>query len=122
FNANSLGRVFFTGTRFNPPGANCVSTFSSILFAVTAGTASAAYDLGAGGDCFVEISGKVITPPNTSTGQPEIVTGDRISAPPAPPPPPAHIGALGNAVSVTVFADPRLMGSPLYRMVSGVCN
>src|SRR5262249_44655841 len=35
FNANQLGRVFFTGTRFNPPGANCISTFSSIIFAVT---------------------------------------------------------------------------------------
>jgi hypothetical protein len=121
FNANALGRVFFTGTRFNPPGANCVSTFSSILFAVTAGTASAAYDLSASGnDRFVEIAGKVITPPNTSTGHPEVVTGDRISAPPAPPPPPAQIGGLGNTMSVTGWTG--LGGSPLYRMVSGVCN
>jgi hypothetical protein len=121
FNDQGLGRVFFTGTRFNPPGANCVSTFSSLIGALTAGTGSAAYDLSAGGDDrFVEIKGKVITSPNTSTGQPDVVTGDRISAPPPPPPPPQQVGGLGSQVSVVGVGGPG--GSPLYRMISGVCN
>jgi hypothetical protein len=121
FTENDFGRVFFVGTRFNPPGANCVSTFSSLIGALTAGTGSAAYDLSAGGDDrFVEIKGKVVTSPNTSTGQPEVVTGDRISAPPPPPPPPKQVGGLGTAVSVVGMGGPG--GAPLYRMVSGVCN
>jgi hypothetical protein len=121
FNANQLGRVFFTGTRFNPPGANCVSTFTSIIFAVTAGTAQAAYDLNASGDDrFVEFTGKVITPPNTGTGRPDVVTGDRIGAPPPPPPAPQPVGALGATQSVYGMSGPG--GSPMYRLVSNVCN
>ena len=122
FNSAGLGRVFFTGTRFNPPGANCVSTFSSIIYALTAGTAQAAYDLssGAGDDRFVEIGGKVIVPPNTGTGKPEVVTGDRIAAPPPPPPAPQPVGTAGTTLSVYGMSGPG--GSPTYRMTSSVCN
>jgi hypothetical protein len=121
FNANGLGRVFFTGTRFNPPGASCVSTFSSIIFAVTAGTAQAAYDLNAVGlDTFVEFRGKVITPPNTGTGKPDVVTGDRITTPPPPPPAPQPVGTSGSTLSVYSLSGPG--GSPMYRMTSSVCN
>ena len=105
-----------------PPGAATACPAStSLIGALTAGTGSAAYDLSAGGDDrFVEIKGKVITSPNTSTGKPEVVTGDRISAPPLPPPPPKQVGGLGTAVSVVGMGGPG--GAPLYRMVSGVCN
>ncbi len=121
FDDQGRGRVFFTGTRFNPPGANCVSTFTSIIFALTAGTAQAAYDLSASGDDrFVQFQGKVITPPNTSTGKPDVVTGDRIAAPPPPPPAPQPIGALGATQSVYGMSGPG--GSPLYRMISSACN
>ena len=50
-------RVFFAGTRFNPPSTPnapppppCVSSFDSVLFAVGAETGGAAYDLNAVGD------------------------------------------------------------------------
>ena len=48
--------MFFIGTQYNPPGTSttstepCVSSFDSILFAVTAENGNAAYDLSATGD------------------------------------------------------------------------
>lgn len=37
------GVVFFTGTRFNPPGAGCISTFDTVIFGVVGDTGGTAY-------------------------------------------------------------------------------
>jgi hypothetical protein len=56
-NSGSLGRVFFAGTRFNPPAPDgapfapdpppCKSSFDSVLYALGAKTGEAAFDLNA---------------------------------------------------------------------------
>ena len=53
---DGIGRVFFTGTRFNPPGTPeapppfpCRSSFDSVVFVVGAETGQAAFDLSAVG-------------------------------------------------------------------------
>ena len=47
FNTSGQPRIFFAGTRFNPPGVvDCLSSFDTILFAVSGIDGGAVYDFG----------------------------------------------------------------------------
>jgi hypothetical protein len=94
FSADGLGRVFFGGTRFNPAGTlnappppPCRSSFSSILFALGAGTGNAAYQLGAGHDEYLEYLDEKIMSNQVVRGQ--VVVDRGLGADIAPTPPPS---------------------------------
>jgi hypothetical protein len=71
FNSVGNGRVFFIGTRFNAPGSTCVSSFDSILYALTALNGDAAYDFNNDGseDLSTLITGTRVTGVQTQGGQ-----------------------------------------------------
>lgn len=90
-----LGRVFFGGTRFNPAGTvnappppPCRSSFSSILFALGAGTGNAAFDLNSTGqDEYIEYVDERIMSNQVVRGQ--VVVDRGLAAETAPTPPPS---------------------------------
>ena len=109
--------VFFIGTQFNPAGTSatstepCVSSFDSILFAVTAVSGNAAYDLSATGDDRSAIwRGQKVQ--NITARNKKIVldTGLNAGAPPPPPPPPTPQSS--NALA-SVFTTAVRYGSPV---------
>jgi hypothetical protein len=120
FNAEKKGRVFFAGTQFNPIDANCISSFDSILFAVTAGTGQAAYDTGTG-TAYTTFIGDKITGVSVTGGN--LVVDQGIVAGGAPPPPappttlPPEPGTEGD-----VFLGSKLAGTTAYRVGSVVCQ
>lgn len=119
FTTGGLGRVFFVGTRLNPPGASCISTFDSLIAALGAGSGQAAYNMGTADDRFLPIvPGKVVTPVTTETGKPGVGTGDRIPADPPPPPAPQPKSTSG----ASVFPPPGPSGAPVFRTLSSVCK
>jgi hypothetical protein len=110
-----LGRVFFAGNRFNPPGsANaptpppCVSSFDGILFAVGAESGNAAYDLnsGAGDDRFITKANQRIQAVRVSGGRLVVDTGLQADIAPPPPEPPAPAPPTPSLNS-DVFFGPR---------------
>jgi hypothetical protein len=95
FTESGFGRVFFVGTRFNPPGTQfapppppCRSSFDSILFALGAGTGNAAYDLNSGADSdeYIEYRDEQLKSVQTQGGQVIVDRGLNTSAPTPPPP------------------------------------
>jgi hypothetical protein len=90
FNNQGVGRVFFVATRFNPPGATCISSFSTILFGLSATTGSAVYDFdGSGGaDMFALIEGQKGQSVQIAGGQVIVGGSGNLTNPPSPPPPP----------------------------------
>jgi hypothetical protein len=71
FNEVGNGRVFFIGTRFNAPGAICVSSFDSILYALGALSGDAVYDFNSDGtaDLSTLVEGTRITGIQTQGGE-----------------------------------------------------
>jgi hypothetical protein len=103
------GRVFYVGTKFNPAGVNCVSTFDSILFAVGAQTGQAAYDFGAS----FTLTGQKAIAVRVDRGRLVIDQGVNVSAPPSAPAPPAGVpGASGTG---EVFLNQLRPNSPVCR-------
>jgi hypothetical protein len=110
-----LGRVFFAGNRFNPPGSTnaptpppCVSSFDGIIYAVGAESGNAAYDLnsGAGDDRFVTKNNQRIQAVRVAGGRLVVDTG--LQADIAPPPPAPPIPAPpGPALNSDVFFGPQ---------------
>lgn len=95
FNASGLGRVFFIGTKFNPPDVTCKSSFDSVLFALGAVTGAAVYDLDASGtvgvgDEAIKITGQRVGAVRGSRGQLVLDKGLRAETAPEPPPPPGQ--------------------------------
>lgn len=108
FSESGFGRVFFVGTRFNPPGTQfapppppCRSSFDSILFALGAGTGNAAYDLNSGGDTdeYIEYRDEQLKSVQTQGGQVIVDRGLNTSAPTPPPP-----DVIAPPVDGSVFA------------------
>jgi hypothetical protein len=108
FTAGGLGRVFFAGSRFNPPGTTfapppppCRSSFDSILFAVGAGSGNAAYDLNASGqDEYFEYQNQKVQAVQVKGG---ILVVDRGLGAEVPPPPPAPPEVLVPPASGSVY-------------------
>ncbi|HSB60307.1 MAG TPA: hypothetical protein VLI67_01215, partial [Vicinamibacteria bacterium] len=104
FNSTGLsaqGRVFFVGTKFNPPGTDCVSSFDSILFAAGAGSGLAAYDFGLS----FQMSGEKAISVRVDRGRLVVDQGLSAGRLPTPPAPPAALaGASGTgAVYLSKF-------------------
>lgn len=122
FNSTGKARVFFGGTKFNPTGANCVSSFDSVVYALQAGTGEAAYDLTAGGDDrYVQITNQRINAVQTSGGQ--LITDFGLGAQNAPPPPaPPIVGSGGTAAQSNVLMGSSLPGTIAYKRGSSACR
>ena len=100
--AQTVGRVFFAGTRYIPDllGNGCASTFETLLFARGASSGGAAYDftgnanVTSGGAGFATMIGNKTTGIQVVAGQ--VIVGESggiagtgtTNAPPGPPPPP----------------------------------
>jgi hypothetical protein len=130
-------RVFFAGTRFNPPATPnapapppCVSSFDSVLFAVGAESGGAAYDLNAAGDDrSIQIAGQRIQAVRVSDGKLVIDTGLRANNPPPPPAPPLVYPPAPNPVGNVLMGPPlnpdgtsRIPGLVTYKVNSSVCR
>ena len=128
------GRVFFAGSRFNPPGTQfapppppCRSSFDSILFALGAGSGNAAYDLnGTGQDEYVEYSSQKVNAIQVKSG---ILVVDRGLGAEVPPPPPAPPEILTAPTTGSVYAGLSIPTqfkvsnrSMAFQMGSAVCH
>ena len=114
---NDENLVFFIGTQYNPPGTSltstepCVSSFDSILFAVTAENGNAAYDLSSAGDDRSAIwRGQKVQ--NLTARNQKIVLDTGLNAGSAPPPPPPPAPQSGSALA-SVFTNAIRYGSPV---------
>ena len=138
FNEDDLGRVFFVGTRFNPPGTQfapppappsfpvvCRSSFDSILFAVGAGTGNAAYDLNATGqDEYITYTGEQLKSVQTVGGQVIVDRGLNTVAP-LPPPPDTVAPPVEGSVFQGLSIDPQFVVSHRespFSTASAVCR
>jgi hypothetical protein len=124
FNEEGKGRVFFVGTQFNPVNVACISSFDSILFALTAGTGAAAYDLGLSpgvGAAYTTFTGEKVTGVQVVGGQLALDQGINVGSAPPPPAPPQQLppapGTQGD-----VFVGSTLPASTAYRVGSVVCQ
>jgi hypothetical protein len=122
FNAKGKGRVFFVGTQFNPVDVTCLSSFDSILFALTAGTGAAAYDMGnPSPTAYTIFIGDKVTGVQVVGGQLVLDHGIIGGTAPPPPPPPTPLppapGTEGD-----VFLGSTLPASTAYRVGSVVCQ
>ena len=130
-------RVFFAGTRFNPPGTPnapapppCVSSFDSVLFAVGAETGGAAYDLNAAGDDrSIQLNRQRIQAVRVSGGRLVVDTGLNAGTAPPPPAPPTvnpPAPAAGNVLMGgplnPLDGTPRIPGLVTYKVNSSVCR
>lgn len=119
FNASGLGRVFFIGTVFKP----CVDPpFESILYAVTAATGDATYDLTNGDDRSVRIPDLVLDRPQLGKGGLTLSKGLAAGVPPPPPGGPSQTNTnTGSNQKVFLWSDER--GAPTsVRVGSTVCD
>jgi hypothetical protein len=132
FNEQDQGRVFFVGTRFNPPGTvfappppPCRSSFDSILFAVGAGSGNAAYDLNATGqDEYITYTGEQLKSVQTQGGQVIVDRGLNTVAP-MPPPPDTIAPPIEGSVFTGLSIDPQFVVSHReapFNAASAVCR
>ncbi len=119
FSESGFGRVFFVGTRFNPPGTQfapppppCRSSFDSILFALGAGTGNAAYDLNTGGDTdeYIEYIDEQLKSVQTQGGQVIVDRGLNTTAP-TPPPPDVIAPPIDGSVFAGLSVPPQFVVS-----------
>lgn len=106
FNDVSQPRVFYAGTRFNPAGSggSCVSSFDTILFAVSGNTGGAVYDFS--GDSTADLAnlisgtrttgisvvgGSAVVGDSGSLSNAPTPTPDPSPTPTPPPPMPAYV-------------------------------
>ena len=122
FNANGKGRVFFAGTKFNPAGTNCASSFDSIIFALEAATGGAAYDLNASGDDrFITLTNQRVNAVQVVAGKLVVDMGLGAQNPPPPPTPPVTAPpAPGPNANVSMVAN--VPGTIPFKLGSSVCR
>jgi hypothetical protein len=122
FNANGKPRVFFAGTRFNPTGSDCVSSFDSVIFALEGATGLAAYDLNSSGDdSSVTITNQRVNAVRTSGGQLVTDFGLGAQVPPPPPAPPVVTTGVSSGQS-NVFVAANVPGMIPFKVGSSVCR
>jgi hypothetical protein len=123
FSDTGLGRVFFAGTRFNPPGSQfappvppfpCASSFDSIVYVLGAQTGAAAYNLNNSGSNSFRIFNnsrltgvEIIGDPNTGGTQVSLDEGllGASPVPKVPPPPPGVTPGGGNGIPDVLSAS-----------------
>jgi hypothetical protein len=122
FNANGKGRVFFAGTKFNPAGNTCSSSFDSILFALQGANGAAAYDLNSSGDDrSVLLTNQRINAVQVVAGKLVVDMGLGAQNPPPPPTPPVTAPpAPGPNSNVSMIAN--VPGTVPFKLGSAVCR
>ncbi len=109
--AAGRGRVFFAGTKFNPPSAAnanpCLSTFDSEIWAVGAETGGAAYDLNLSGsedagdaDLKLTLTDQRVNAIQSAFGRLIVDKGLHAEIPPPPPEPPQNVASGSSDVFV----------------------
>ena len=122
FNINGFARVFYAGTRFNPAGNQCASSFDSVISALQAATGGAAYDLvsGAGDDRFLTITGQRVNAVQVVGGQLVVDMGLGAQNPPPAPAPPATAPPAPGPANVSMVAN--VPGTVPFKLGSSVCR
>jgi hypothetical protein len=122
FNANGFGRVFYAGTKFNPAGASCASSFDSVIFALQAADGGAAYDLNASGDDrSLVLTGQRVNAIQVVGGKLVVDMGLGAQNPPPPPAPPVTTPpAPAASANVSVVAN--VPGTIPFKLGSSVCR
>src|SRR6185295_1268701 len=122
FNATGKGRVFYAGTKFNPAGTQCASTFDSIIFALQASNGAAAYDLNsAGDDRSITLTNQRVNAVQVVGGKLVVDMGLGAQNPPPPPTPPVTMPpAAGSTANVSMVAN--VGGSVPFKLGSSVCR
>jgi hypothetical protein len=118
FNANNQPRVFFAGTRFNPAGTtDCLSSFDTILFAVSGNDGSAVYDFGgsSAADLYTLISGNKTTGIQAIGGSVLVGDSGSLASVPTPTPDPSPTPTPGAPVPAYVLASNLKSQSPVCR-------
>jgi hypothetical protein len=121
FNSNGKGRVIYAGTRFNPAGTNCASSFDSILALLQGATGGAAYDLNASGDDrFLTITNQRVNAVQVVGGQLVVDMGLGAQNPPPAPAPPATAPPAPGPANVSTVAN--IPGTVPFKLGSSVCR
>jgi hypothetical protein len=122
FNANGFGRVFYAGTKFNPAGTSCASSFDSVIFALQAADGGAAYDLNASGsDQSITLIGQRVNAVQVVGGKLVVDMGLGAQNPPPPPAPPVTTPpAPAASANVSVVAN--VPGTIPFKLGSSVCR
>jgi hypothetical protein len=122
FNANGFGRVFFAGTKFNPAGTSCASSFDSTITALEAATGGAAYDLNlSGDDRSITLTGQRVNAIQVVGGKLVVDMGLGAQNPPPPPAPPVSMPpAPAASANVSVVAN--VPGTIPFKLGSSVCR
>jgi hypothetical protein len=118
FNANSQPRVFFAGTRFNPAGTtDCLSSFDTILFAVSGNNGGAVYDFGgsAAADLYTILSGTKTTGIQAIGGSVLVGDSGSLASAPTPTPNPSPTPTPGPPTPAYVIASNQTTQSPVCR-------
>src|SRR5262249_59166020 len=113
-------RVFFAGTRFTPPAANCISSFDSLIFgAVICPSVNGV--LGAPTwDVSVDRSGDLLTALDDRGGTIQTTTGNPKTAG-EPPKPTNAKGLTAGTESIPLPASPPKLGTTKMSAGSPVC-
>ncbi len=119
FNASGLGRVFYLATVFKP----CVDPpFESAIYAVTAATGDAAYDLTTGDDRSLRVPDLILDRPILGKGGVTLSKGLAAGVPPPPPGGPSTTNTnTGSNQKVFYWTDLRGATSSI-RIGSTVCD
>jgi len=121
FNASFHSRVFYGGTRFNPAGTSCSSSFDSVIVALQGRTGLAAYDLNSiGDDRFLQITGQRVNAVQVVGGQLVVDMGLGAQNPPPAPAPPATAPPAPGPANVSMVAN--VPGTVPFKLGSGVCR
>jgi hypothetical protein len=122
FNATGKGRVFYAGTKFNPAGTQCASSFDSIIFALQASNGGAAYDLNsAGDDRSITLTNQRVNAVQVVGGKLVVDMGLGAQNPPPPPTPPMTLPPAPSPVA-NVSVTSNVAGTIPFKLGSSVCR
>lgn len=118
FNESGKPRVFFAGTRFIPAGVgSCLSSFDTILFAVSGNTAGAVYDFTGDNvaDLYTVLQGNRTT--GITSGGGSVVLGESgaLASAPTPTPNPSPTPTPGPPKPPTILSTNLRTNSPVCR-------
>jgi hypothetical protein len=133
-NEAGKGRVFFAGTRFNPPNSTyappvppfpCRSSFDSILYGVGAESGLAAYNLSSGNSYVIFTDSRIVAIPTQAAPSGSLLAKDEGLSKPAEPVKPPPVTGLAPTTQATQNVIPVSgpgLPQPAIRFGSTVCQ